>query len=139
MYFYGEAFEAIGSNLTTIASVNNLLKGRGYDEFQSENFDIRKYMSSDKSGRANCFSDISEFAALTEKYTSAVRNGSHHGTFELDEKTMIVSYIPRKTMVVETISYSDYVDMCVNMFFTCAVMTAIDCFLWNMKKLRGVG
>ena len=134
MYFYGNAFEAIGSNMTTLACLNNLLKGRKYGEFQTEGFKIEQYMSSDKSGRADCFADIPEFAALADKYTSSVRNGSHHGTFELDEKTMNVSYTPRKTMVVETISYSGYIDMCVSMFFTCAVMTGIDCFLWNITK-----
>ncbi|WP_320169967.1 hypothetical protein [Maridesulfovibrio sp.] len=135
-YFYGNTFEAVGSGLITFACLSNMHKGRSYNEFQFPGFDLDKYLDSDKSGRTKCFEDIPEFSAVFEKYNSSIRNGSHHATFELDPETMVISYQPRTHKKTKTMPYSEYVDNCVSIFLSCAVLTALDSFLNYLFQLK---
>lgn len=129
MYYYGNAFERLGANISTLACLSNLNKGRKHNEFASANFTLDKYLLTDKALRTDCFSDINEFSSIVSCYNSAIRNGSHHATFELDSKTMTVNYRPKKKPDILSMKYADYIDNCVSIFISCATMVAIDLLL----------
>ncbi|MGL1862450.1 MAG: hypothetical protein OCC46_08015 [Pseudodesulfovibrio sp.] len=128
-YFYGNTFEIVGSGIVTLACLANLHKGRTYNEFQTAGFTLEKYIQSDKSGRTNCLQDIAEFADIFPEYRSSIRNGSHHGTFELNTASMIIDYSPRTPQQTETMQFSEYIYYCIAIFFSCATLTAVDLYL----------
>nr|WP_321255763.1 hypothetical protein [uncultured Pseudodesulfovibrio sp.] len=128
-YFYGNTFEIVGAGVVTLACLANLHHGRAYDEFKTAGFTLKNYIQSDKSGRTKCLQDISEFAAIFPEYRSSIRNGSHHGTFELNPSNMIINYNPRTPQKTESMQFSEYIYYCVAIFFSCATLTAVDLYI----------
>ncbi len=130
--FYGDAYECLGSCVTTLACLSNIIKDRKFDTFNE--MDLNKYLTLDKSGKGKCFSDIPEFSWLMLHYVPQLRNGSHHGTFKFDSEKKIISYIPTKKQHVHHIEYFDYLNKCTYMLFSCCIVGAIDIFLYD--KIR---
>lgn len=133
-YFYGNAFEVVGSGIVTLACLANLYNGRPYDEFKTAGFTLDKYTQSDKSGRTKCLHDIAEFANIFPEYRSSIRNGSHHGTFDLNPSSMIINYSPRTPQKSESMQFSEYIYYCVAIFFSCATLTAVDLYLNDLAN-----
>ncbi len=77
--YYGEVYEALTSNFTVLACINNLIKGRDFDQF--ERMTLNKYIKDvEKAKRGNPFKEIEQLAIFSEDLDSSLRNGSHHAS-----------------------------------------------------------
>lgn len=134
--FYGDTYEALGSSVVTLACISNVLKGRRFDQF--ENMGLNQYLSIDKSGKGNCFSDIEEFSWIMNSYIPKLRNGSHHGSFQWDDVGKKILYQAGKKQRPEEIEYYKYLIHCVRLFFSCSALISLDIILAysfeNLKK-----
>ncbi|MBB5144676.1 hypothetical protein [Desulfovibrio intestinalis] len=132
---YGDAYECLGSNVLTLACISNIMKKRKFDTF--ENLTLAKYIEIDKSGKGKCFSDIPEFSDLMKYHIPKIRNGSHHGTFVFNHEHNQISYSP-KANKSETISYSEYITCCVELFISCMTVSAIDIFIYDQLRFSAM-
>lgn len=130
--FYGDAYECLGTNIITLACLNNLVKGRKYDTFA--NMNLEKYLSLKKSSKGVCFTDIPAFNRLLEHYDAQIRNGSHHGNIRIDLTTNTVLYDPKGNGKEKSLPYFEYLNKCCYLFFSCCVLGALDIFIFD--KLR---
>lgn len=107
---YGEVFEILGSNINTIAFLNNIENQRKYDEFQSENLTYQRYLTADKAAKMKCFEgNTTIFNIFGREYDSKLRNASHHKWLKYDESTQIITYpISGSSSEKITISYTEY-------------------------------
>ncbi|ALH94138.1 hypothetical protein [Acinetobacter equi] len=107
---YGEVFEILGSNINTIAFLNNIENQRKYDEFQSEKLTYQKYLTADKAAKMKCFEgNTTIFNIFGREYDSKLRNASHHKWLKYDESTQIITYpISGSSSEKITISYTEY-------------------------------
>jgi hypothetical protein len=107
--YYGQAYETLTSSYVVLACLNNISKGRRYDEFES--MTLRKYVNDvEKAKKANPFKDVPELAAFTRFDDSALRNGSHHAS--IWRQGDLVQYRSGGTGSQHDISYSRYMHQC---------------------------
>ncbi|HAW7016875.1 hypothetical protein ACLD0Q_11845 [Acinetobacter baumannii] len=107
---YGEVFEVLGSNINTVAFLNNIENFRKYDVFQSEKLTYQKYLTADKAGKMKCFEEnISIFNIFGKEYDSKLRNATHHKWLKYNESSQIITY-PASGSSSEKISlsYTEY-------------------------------
>lgn len=57
--FYGDAFEALTTNIAVLACLNNINRGRSFDQF--EKMDLKKYLTTNKATRGNPFQDATPY------------------------------------------------------------------------------
>jgi hypothetical protein len=110
--FYGNAFEVYTSSLSVLACINNINKGRKFDEFQS--MDLAKYLTINKAKRADPFKDIPDLQPYVDCVESTLRNASHHKSIKLRGKK--VHYRSGGTGAERSMSYAEYLTKCTNIF-----------------------
>jgi hypothetical protein len=133
--FYGNAFETHGSNMVVLACLNNIRKGRGFDQF--EKMDLKQYMTINKAGRANPFVDFSPFAALTSEYDSNIRNASHHGWFKLDRSGETLEYRSGGTGALRRLPYAEYLLRCDKLFCDAMALLCLELIIASTSGLIG--
>jgi hypothetical protein len=118
---YGNLFEAITSNFTVLACLNNVGNGRKYDSFSA--MELKKYLTLNKAQRANPFTDNVAYVNLAKFLNSTLRNGSHHGAMTIDRKSGKVTYRSGGTGASHQITYADYLYRCNQVFLRlCALL-----------------
>ncbi len=131
--FYGNAFEALGSNLDIPAAINNILRGRTFDQMQA--MDLRQFRTINKANRTNCFADNADLSWLVTEYESTIRNASHHRWFKLDDSRSHITYRSGGTGATHRISYAEYLCRCNKLAIQ--LMTLI-CWELLLLKLSGL-
>ena len=107
--YYGQAYEAITSNFTVLACLNNILNGRNFDEFR--HLTLNKYIKDlQKSAKAGPFEQTQEFMAFTESLDSTLRNGSHHASIWRENE--VIYFKSGGTGQKRNITYSRYLHVC---------------------------
>ncbi|MGY5797726.1 hypothetical protein [Rheinheimera faecalis] len=122
--FYGNAFEALTSNLTVLACLNNIRQGRRFDEFA--NMDLKKYLTINKANRSNPFNDFPEFSSISACLDSTLRNASHHGAMRIDGTTRKITYRSGGTGALQEMSYREYLDKCNLIFVSCCALLKLE-------------
>jgi len=89
---YGDYFEIYGDLLIVPSLLNNLLLRNDMRKFNSANFNLDKYIDSDKSGRTENFKSNSKLIGLSEFYDSGIRNGTHHKASTFDKTTQLITF-----------------------------------------------
>jgi len=118
--FYGNAFESLTSNVTILACINNVGKGRSFEEFSE--MDLKKYLTINKSNRCRPFSDEVAFANIGLCLESTIRNASHHGGMKLVSNGRRIQYRSGGNGAQRTMTYLEYVKACNEiMLSTCAL------------------
>jgi hypothetical protein len=118
---YGNLYEAITSNFTVLACLNNAGNGRVFDSFAT--MDLKRYLTINKAQRANPFADSPAYANLARFLNSALRNASHHGAMTIDRRSGRVTYRSGGTGASHQISYADYLYRCNQVFLRlCALL-----------------
>jgi len=108
--FYGNAFEVLGAHLDFPAAINNLIRGRPFDQMSA--MDLKLFRTLNKANRTNCFSDNTELSWIVTEYDSTIRNASHHRWFKLDDSRRQLSYRSGGTGAVHRMSYAEYLLRC---------------------------
>jgi len=121
--FYGNAFEAITSGFTVLACLNNVRNGRPYEQF--EQMDLKKFLTTNKAGRANPFQNVPEFYAFAYCIDSVLRNSSHHGAIKINSKN-IISYRSGGTGAEHKIKYSEYITKCNEIMLGIAALVSLE-------------
>ena len=114
--FYGNEFEAFSSDVDILAYLNNMDAGRAFDQFAS--LTQTQYLALDKASRFNAFSMNPPLAALCSESDNQIRNASHHGGMQFDEKTQVITYQAGKggTGAKQTLSYAEYLTRSTRLF-----------------------
>ena len=107
---YGEVFEILGSNINTIAFLNNIENQRKYNEFESEKLTYQRYLTLDKTTKMKCFEgNTGIFNIFSLEYDSKLRNASHHKWLKYNEYTQFITYpISGSSSEKITLSYTEY-------------------------------
>ena len=107
---YGEVFEVLGSNINTVAFLNNIDNLREYDVFQSEKLTYQRYLTSDKAGKMKCFEgNISIFNIFGREYDSKLRNATHHKWLKYNDSSQVITYpISGASSEKTTLFYAEY-------------------------------
>lgn len=114
---YGDLYEIIGDFFVLPTMVNNLKNNRKFDEFQSNNFTINKYLKSDKANRTKNFENNDKLIFLKRAYHSGLRNGTHHKNSFLDSDTFEISLGTSKGgTTIKKIALIDYIKSCNELF-----------------------
>ncbi len=108
--FYGNAFEALTSNFAVLACINNIYRGRSFDQFAS--MDLKKYLTINKARRAEPFADTPAFAAFATGLNSSLRNASHHGAIKLALGQRQISFRSGGTGAEQKLGYVEYLAQC---------------------------
>lgn len=125
--FYGNAFEALTTNIMFLACLNNVYKGRQFDKFES--MDLNNYLTINKANRASPFKDTVAFASFTKCFDSTLRNASHHGAMKIDNKSGMLSYRSGGTGALREMSYSSYLLMCNEMMLSAVALLNVELIL----------
>jgi hypothetical protein len=125
--FYGNAFESLATIIALLACLNNIYKGRRFDQF--ELMDLRKYLALNKASRSTPFKDTATFAAITESFDSVLRNASHHGAININNKNGILSYRSGGSGALREMPYSRYLFMCNQIMLSAAALLNIELVL----------
>ena len=121
--FYGQAYETLTSSYVTLACLNNIKKGRRFDEF--EHMTLNKYIKDvEKAKKSNPFSGNPVLAAFTSSEDSALRNGSHHASIARDGE--LVKYRSGGTGAEREMAYSRYIHMCNEIAITNAALMLVE-------------
>lgn len=111
--FYGNTFEAISSNFSTLACINNVGNGRRFDQF--EKMDLKKYLTINKANRANPFKDTAAFNEFANSIDTTLRNASHHGSMKINNSSGVITYRSGGTGKERRITYAQYLLECNNL------------------------
>ncbi len=125
--FYGNAFEALTSNIAVLACLNNIKNGREFDQF--EKMDLKKHLNTNKANRDNPFKDVPEFSAMTSCLDSTLRNASHHGAMKLLPGGRFIEYRSGGTGAIHKIGYREYIDSCNSIMLSCCGLLALECVI----------
>ncbi|WP_394229101.1 hypothetical protein [Shewanella colwelliana] len=129
--YYGQVYESLTSNFTTLACLNNLASGRAYDTF--EKMSLNKYIKDvDKSKKHNPFKSVAIFDLFHENLDSSLRNGSHHASIWRDEEQIF--YRSGGTGAKNDIPYSKYLHMCNKLTISLAALFIIELHLQKKSK-----
>jgi len=117
--FYGNCFEELAAGFDLPACLNNIRKGRSYDQF--EKMTLAKYLTINKAGRANPFADNAGFAILHDEFDSTIRNASHHGALRVRaSRPEIIEYRSGDAGGWKDMPYAEYLLRC-NRIMMCAM------------------
>lgn len=117
--FYGNCFEEVAVGFELPACLNNIRKGRPYDQFAQ--MSLAKYLSINKAGRAKPFTDNAGFAGLHDEFESAIRNASHHNALRLCAgHPEIIEYRSGDEGTWRRMPYAEYLLRC-NRIMMCAM------------------
>ena len=122
--YYGEAFEAIGSSIDILASVNNILSGRPFD--QLEHISLRQYRESDKGRRDRTLKTNPELARLIVEYDNRLRNASHHRWLRLSHDRTEITYQEGGNGALQTISYAEYLWRCCALTVQLMILASVE-------------
>jgi len=122
--FYGNAFEALTSNVAVLACLNNIGCGRKFDQFES--MDLKKYLTINKAKRCNPFKDTPQFQDICCCIDSTIRNASHHGGMKLINGGKVVQYRSGGDGMLRTMSYLSYLNLCNEIMLSCAALLALE-------------
>jgi len=89
---YGDFFEIHGDLLLIPTSLNNLLTRNDINKFNTDGFNLNKYIDIDKSGKADNFKANSKLVGLGDFYDSGIRNGTHHKASTFDKDTQTITF-----------------------------------------------
>ncbi|PTB94556.1 hypothetical protein C9974_03985 [Marinobacter sp. B9-2] len=120
--FYGNAFENITSNLTTIACINNINSGREYDQF--EKMDIKQYKKINKANKINPLKSNPAFNQIEQCLKSDIRNASHHAWIKY--RSGIVEYKSGGTGKLNKLPYPEYLYLCNEILIYTASLLKLD-------------
>lgn len=134
--FYGNAFEAFSSSVDILAYLNNLVMGRAFDKFQS--LTSTKYLALDKSSRFNPFSMNVPFMEICEERDNQLRNASHHGLFQFDAVTQVITYRSGKggTGREQTLGYASYLARCTKLFLQAMTLLRMEILMCHVTGKR---
>lgn len=121
--FYGDAFEALTSNFTTIACLGNIFSGREFDTF--EKMDLKTYLTINKANRSKPFENLPEFKSFIDCVDSTLRNASHHSSMNIDNKNNII-YRSGGTGAKRSMSYSEYLCKCNKIMFNIVALLMLE-------------
>jgi hypothetical protein len=122
--YYGEAFEVLGSNIDILASVNNILAGRSFD--QLEHVSLRKYRESDKGRRGETLKTNSELSRLVAEYDNRLRNASHHRWLRLSHDRSEMVYQEGGSGPRQTVGYAEYLRRCCALTAQLMILASIE-------------
>ncbi len=125
--FYGNAFEVLGSHLDIPASINNILRGRAFDQMAT--IDLKKFRTINKANRTNCFAENDELSGLVVEYDSTIRNASHHRWFKLDDSRTKISYRSGGTGAIHHLSYAEYLCRCNRLIIQLMLLACLELLL----------
>ncbi|MFW0715130.1 hypothetical protein [Pedobacter sp. N23S346] len=110
---YGDFFE-IYANLLVVPTVLNNLSVRGdYQNFNSPDFTLAKYLASDKSGRSENFKTNNILNSLSDFYDSSIRNGTHHKASSFDNNNQTITLRTGKGgKTQKNMSLVNYIEHC---------------------------
>lgn len=129
---YGDLYELIGDFFVIPTMINNIRKGRNYNEFESENFDLKKYLKIDKANKSKNFETNDNLAWLANAYHPWLRNGTHHKNSFLDPKTNTIDLGTSKGGTVKkTMPIIEYIKNCNELFGVGLILSSL---ILNMKK-----
>jgi hypothetical protein len=106
--FYGNAYEILTDHFIILACLNNIYRGRNFDQFEKMNLD--KYREINKANKANPFKDTSSFFAYAKSLDSILRNASHHGAIQINNNT--ISFRSGGSGAEHHITYAQYLLKC---------------------------
>jgi hypothetical protein len=129
--FYGDAFEVITSAFTILACLNNISKGRKYDEFEKMN--LAKYITIDKANRANPFKDTDCFSIFSDCIDSSIRNASHHQSMKINKKGIVMYRSPGSSNW-KHIPYIKYLYMCNEIMLNICALQMIELLITYQAK-----
>lgn len=114
--FYGNAFESLGSLVDFVAFANNILQGRTWDKFNQ--LTVKEFLKLDKIARFNPFAGTAGLSLFANEADNQLRNASHHGYFDLDQVSKIITYRAGKggQGTTHTITYVDYLKRCIALY-----------------------
>lgn len=132
--FYGNAFEAFAASVDFLAFMNNVRCGREWNEFQT--IPIETYLKSDKAARFDAFAGCPEFSALCEERDNQLRNASHHGSFNFNPETGLITYRTGKGNQgpEAQISYAEYLGRCSKLFFQAITLLRIELLICQATR-----
>jgi hypothetical protein len=129
--YYGQAYETLSANYVVLACLNNISKGRPYDQFES--MSLKKYTNDlDKAKKANPFMGNPTLAAFTRFDDSSLRNGSHHAS--IWRQGDLVKYRSGGTGSQQEISLSRYMHKCNGITIALAALFLVE--FQMLSKLR---
>ncbi|MGO7661637.1 hypothetical protein ACC697_04065 [Rhizobium ruizarguesonis] len=134
--FYGNTFEALGTVVDLIAFSNNILGGRRWEQFQS--MDAARYMTLDKIARFNPFAGTPAFAKLSVETDNQLRNASHHGSIEINQRGDVISYRVGKSSQGELVSmtYTKYLERCITLLMQLISVFCLELVLTQHRKMQ---
>lgn len=121
--YYGQAYETLTSNYTTLACLNNISDGRPFDQFKS--MTLKKYVQElEKSKKSNPFALVPVLHDFAKFDNSSLRNGSHHASIWRDGD--IIKFRSGGTGVETDISYSRYLHICNGISISLAALFLVE-------------
>ncbi len=130
--FYGNAFEALTSNMVVLACLNNIDQGRSYDQFSK--MDLKKYLTTNKARRGNPFRDNPTFFEFARIIDATLRNASHHGAMKIDNKRGVITYQSGGTGALKSIPYAGYLYSCNEIFFRVIALLMLELTIDYQQK-----
>lgn len=123
--YYGQIYEALTSNFTTLACINNILSTRKFNQFKT--MSLEKYLKTKKHIRANAFQERQAFFACSEYLDNTLRNGINHASFIHEgERVIYKSYDNKKPIEM---SYSEYIMKCNELTVRLSVLFCVEILL----------
>lgn len=134
--FYGNTFETFASSVDILAYLNNLQSGRAFAQFSK--LSQMEYLKLDKANRFNAFAMNAPFMALCQEADNQIRNASHHGSFQFDPQTQIITYRAGKggTGPEHTISYVDYLVRSTRLFLQLVTLLRVEILMCQIAGAR---
>ncbi len=134
--FYGNAFEAFGDNVETLAAINNLIEDRPFDRLRTITFEA--YRSSEKAGRGRAFGDNPALAAVVGEFDNQLRNASHHGDMTFDRASGMIEYRSGKGGKGDavTIGYAAYLARSSRLFIQLMLVFRLEILIANKFGVR---
>jgi hypothetical protein len=78
------------------------------------------------------------FIALCDERDNQLRNASHHGAFQFDQDTQLITYQFGKgeTGAIETIGYAAYLEKCTKLFLQIMTLLRCEIMLCHLCRMR---
>ena len=134
--FYGNTFEVFASSVDILAYVNNLQSGRVFSQFSQ--LSQAEYLKLDKANRFNAFALNAPFMALCQEVDNQIRNASHHGSFQFDPHSQVITYRTGKggTGPEQKMSYVEYLTRFTRLFLQFMTLLRIEMLMCHMMNAR---
>lgn len=133
--FYGDAYEVFAGSVDFLAMLNNIKRGRKFDEFETLTLD--KYMKLDNSSKFNPFETNTVFMALCVEKDNQLRNASHHKGIALDEDGRTLKFRAGKggSGDEQVMTYASYLYRSVTLFLQISVLAAVELTICSGSKI----